>query len=130
MVLFINDVDQIKTLSSNEKEVLKKYWPGQLTIIKNKEAYRVPASKKILSLIKRIGPLYSSSANLSGRTPIIKTIDTINEFGFDQLKNIYVVKGKQKDHYPSTIVDFDNLTVLRRGRVDGQKVLDDLKEIK
>lgn len=126
LVLFINNIDTIKKLTPYELDILKEYWPGQLTIVKSKIAYRMPKSRKILKLISLTGPLYSSSANISGNQPIKKAKFAFEEFK-DKLENIIVVKGKEKDNYPSTIVDFDNLSVLRRGRIDGQEVIDKLK---
>jgi L-threonylcarbamoyladenylate synthase len=89
----------------------------------------MPAHKKLLNLLKNTGPLYSSSANISGKETIKKTIEASNEFRED-LKDIFIIRGKERDYYPSTIVDFDKLVVLRRGRVDGQEVLDALKGVK
>jgi L-threonylcarbamoyladenylate synthase len=87
----------------------------------------VPKSRKLIKLVKKTGPLYSSSANISSKQPIKNTIDAFTEFEHN-LDKIFVVKGKQHSPYPSTIVDFDNLTVVRCGIVDGRQIIKTLKQ--
>jgi L-threonylcarbamoyladenylate synthase len=126
LVLFINDLSEVKGLLPHEEKILEKYWPGALTVIKNRISYRMPNSKNIMRLIKYSGPLYSSSANTSGGTPIKNTRDAIIEFQ-SCIYKIMIVKGKERDNYPSTIINLDDLTVLRRGRIDGLQIIEELK---
>jgi L-threonylcarbamoyladenylate synthase len=87
----------------------------------------MPKHRRLLRLIKLTGPLYSTSANISGNKPIKKTIDAYDEFK-NHLSKIVVIKGKQNNVYPSTIVNFDDFTILRRGNVDGQLIVKKLQE--
>lgn len=127
LVLFVNNFNDVIGLFPHEIEVIDEYWPGALTIVKNKKAYRMPDSKNILKLLSKTGPLYSSSANISGKPPIKNAKNAFNEFQ-NNIINILVIKGKEYDDYPSTIIDLDNLVVLRRGRIDGQEVIEKLKK--
>lgn len=126
LVKFVNHISEIIDLLPHETKVLEKYWPGTLTIIKNEKAYRIPNSKKIWKLIQLTGPLYSSSANISNEPTITNTKQAARVF-YSDVDKFVVIKGRSKDDYPSTIVDFDNFTILRRGRIDGQEVINDLK---
>jgi len=48
--------------------------------VKNGISYRMPNHQKLLQLISLTGPLYSSSANLSGQNTISDYTDAITIF--------------------------------------------------
>ncbi len=73
---------KIAVLTAEEKKMIKKYWPGPLTIILKKKpsvppfltlglptiGVRIPDNKVALALVKACGkPLTSTSANISGQ---------------------------------------------------------------
>ncbi len=73
-------------------DLAKKYWPGPLTLvvpkIENKKfkfmssynniGIRVPNSDSALSLISEVGPMATSSANISGQTNL-RTADSVSK---------------------------------------------------
>ena len=122
LVTFVSDINDIKKLTKLEKVVLKQYWPGALTIIKNKISYRIPNHKQTLELIKLTGPIYSSSANISNCDPVKDIKEAIKVFDKHQDKIIFV-KGKNLTNQPSTIIDFDSYKILRQGKVNGKELL-------
>jgi L-threonylcarbamoyladenylate synthase len=125
LVKLISSTDDVPNLSENEIKIIKKYWPGELTIIKHGVGYRMPNHPKLLELITKVDFVYSSSANLSGRMPIydyLEAISIFKKYTFD----LIVVKGKQQNDHPSTIVDFDKLKVLRVGVIDPQPIINKL----
>jgi len=72
----------------------KKYWPGALTIIlptkgnfseylnctSNSLGFRVPALKLARDLLMRTGPLATTSANISGKSPVKDALEASIQF--------------------------------------------------
>lgn len=128
LIFFVNNIDQVKGLNQHEKNVISQYWPGGLTVIKNGISYRMPDNKNLLSLIKLTGPLYSSSANISGNNPITDTTQAIKEFN-KSLNNLLIIKGKTESNIPSTIIDLDNFRIIREGKYQGKAIMKQLKPL-
>ena len=76
--------------------MLKKYWPGKLTVVKNKIGYRVPNDDFLLKLLDRFDFLYSSSANISGRNPITDLDEAHNTFRRWEWKLVLVDNKRKK----------------------------------
>lgn len=128
LIFFVNNINQVKQLNQHEKNVISQYWPGGLTIIKNGISYRMPNNKHLLSLIKLTGPLYSSSANISGNNPITDATQATKEFK-TSLNKLLIVKGKTKSSIPSTIIDLDNFKIIREGVYQGKTIMKQLKPL-
>ncbi len=72
--------DYIEINNPNTLELVNKYWPGAVTFIFKKKrdfnypldtiAFRIPNSKIALEILKKFGPLATTSVNLSGEEPI------------------------------------------------------------
>lgn len=109
----------VSKLSSLEKEIIKKYWPGPLTIIlrdnKGKKiGFRMPDNKVALALIRAVGrPIIAPSANTSGRPSPVRAGDVCK--GLDLVLN----NGTTKYRMDSTILDLtlNPPKVLRKGYV-------------
>jgi L-threonylcarbamoyladenylate synthase len=125
LIRFISSIDEIEHLSELEKQILKKYWPGGLTIIKNGIGYRMPNHPKLLQLINMTNKVFSSSANLSRHHPIYDAHEAANIFKKHAF-NLIIVKGQQQSEMPSTIIDFDRIKVLRIGIIDPNPIIDTL----
>ena len=122
LIYFVHDIDQVPDLTPSEKKVISKYWPGALTVIKGGVSYRVPNHKNLLKLIDITGPLYSSSANISGQNPIKNSLEA--EKVFSKYDNgLTIVKGKQLGSQPSTVINLDTYIVVRQGKYDGKKII-------
>lgn len=78
----------------------------------------MPNSQRILELVNRIGPIYSSSANLSGNM-IAKNVDEIiRQLQPKIYKLIFIEDDDQALSFiNSTIYDYDNKTIIRVGEV-------------
>ena len=130
-IVLISSISQLPDLGVITTDVIPalKYWPGGLTIICNADdapvwlhrgtktlAVRQPDSPKLLVLMKKTGPLISTSANTAGQKPIDSVAKAQRQFG-DKL-DFYVDAGVIKGE-PSTIIKKDNyeLKVLRPGAV-------------
>lgn len=122
IVTFVNDIDLIKSLTEKEKNAIKDFWPGALTIVKGGLSYRIPNHKQVLKLLEKTGPMLCSSANISGHTTCIDSDDAQKVFK-DVGDELFFVEGKNLTNNPSTVLDLDNLKVLRSGPVDGEKII-------
>lgn len=131
-VIIIAKVDDLKKFGANitpkHAEFIKKYWPGQVTIIFEiaKEfdyldkglglAIRLPADKSIGDFLEKTGPLATSSANLQGQSPAVNIEEAKKYFG--QMVDFYE-DGGELNSKPSTLVKIDGneIKVLRQGAV-------------
>lgn len=113
-----------------------KYWPGGLTIIVSKKnnlppnisnndkiGLRIPDHPFIRDLIRKTGPLATTSANLSGQ-PAVKTVEEFRIILGDQLDLIIdggTVKGSG---IASTVVDctLDPVKILRKGAISSEEI--------
>jgi len=99
--------DQLTAIGAEIPDVLRDVWPAPLTAIVpyrgSTLAVRVPALDWLRELLARTGPLISTSANLSGESPITspKTLARDLQTQLDFVLDLGVREGE-----PSTIVDF------------------------
>lgn len=114
-------------LSKEENRVVNKYWPGPVSIILDVDsdllqylhrgsgtlAFRVPKHRQLASLLKKTGPLISTSANISG-TGSPKTVGEAI-IGLKDQVDFYLDKG-YLDNPPSTVIRItDAKEVIIRG---------------
>jgi len=113
--------------------LLKKCWPGPLTVIvnavdhvpafmkskNNTIALRVPDHKGLQNVLQKVDGLFSTSANIAGE-PVPQTVDQVDQSILDHVD--YVVlnsKNKKTSQHiiPSTILDCtgDTIKVVREG---------------
>jgi L-threonylcarbamoyladenylate synthase len=130
-----NSIDKIKKVTKDindkEFELMTKYFPGDLTIILNKQEHisnlltanlstigvRIPNNKIALKILEAYpNPLAVTSVNISGTSPGLEVNDFINEF-----KNVEIIVdgGRSKIGKPSTIIRVENnkIKVLRQGNL-------------
>lgn len=117
-------------LSFYQKKILKKLWPGKVSIIlpcrKEKFRYlhrggktlsfRLPANKELLNLLTAVGPLVAPSANPQGLKPAVNIKKAKKYFGAKI--NFYNDSGRLSNQ-PSTLIQIKNnkVIVLRMGAV-------------
>ena len=127
--ILIADLKQAEQLAQELKgkalELARKYWPGPLTLVIKKKSsvsdlitarkdsvgLRMPKSDKLLELIKAVGPLAASSANLSGEPDPTSAQEVKIE------ADLLLDGGKCKLSQASTVVDVsvDPPLILREG---------------
>lgn len=103
LVIVVSSIEQLKKMENINKIHLKyinRYWPGNVTLIINDNAYRMPNNKELLKFIESEGPFYLSSANISNES-IIKDIGEAKKI-FPNLKYFDFGKGSGA---PSIIID-------------------------
>jgi len=134
--IIVGDVDSLasiaKSIPARAEALIRKYWPGPLTIIfeakadvpvlltggRGKVAARVPGESVALHLARALNiPITSTSANPSGRPPAEDTDAVINYFG--NAVDLIIDGGKTPGGKPSTIVDVTVTPpkILRKGSI-------------
>ena len=106
-----------ETVPAIANKLAETFWPGALTMIfkaqgsltwdlgetKGTVALRIPNNDVTLALLKEVGPLAVSSANLTGE-PAAETIDEAENY-FGKKVGVYLNGGASKSAKPSAILD-------------------------
>ena len=119
MIILIGSIKDLLIFGiSSQKEILKKYWPGKVSIIidcKNKEfkylhrgknslAFRLPKDSDLIKILKLSGPIVAPSANIEGEKPS-QNIDQAKKYFSDKV-SFYIDKGILKSK-PSKIISLE-----------------------
>lgn len=132
LIILIADSAQLKDLGVDPAQtaIMAGYWPGPISLEcdvttapawlnrgQKHEAFRVPDVTALRRLIKQVGPIVSTSANLQGGTPATTVAEAKKYFG-DNL-DFYVDSGSLKGRLPSTLARNNDgkLEVVRPGAV-------------
>src|SRR3989344_6703830 len=123
LVSNLSQVEDLAVINKTAEELIKKYWPGALTIIlkskngKEKIGFRMPDSSLVKVLIDELGvPIIGTSANFHGsRAP--NSYEELDS-AFIQLAD-FVLKGKCQLGVESTVVDATSNVpkILRQGAI-------------
>ncbi len=140
--ILVSDIDMIKQVTKSirqfEERIIKKFFPGALTIVLEKNekipnavtanqdtvGVRIPDNKFLIELIKTIGrPIVATSLNLSGeesKTSIQNIPDEIK-----QNVDLIVDAGETKVGKASTVVKVKNnkIEILREGPITKEEIL-------
>jgi L-threonylcarbamoyladenylate synthase len=117
--ILVSSLKEAKTLGKFDHQAeafAKKHWPGPYTLIvpalkgKKKLGLRVPKQQTILRLIRAVGPIAATSANISGEKPFL----TVKEVANGLTGIAYVLPGNVRLGQASKVIDTtDNFKVLR-----------------
>ncbi|MDR2822989.1 MAG: L-threonylcarbamoyladenylate synthase [Mycoplasmataceae bacterium] len=125
LIILVASIRDVPNLTDKQTQVIEKYWPGPLTVIKNNVGYRMPNHEELLELIGKTGPVFSSSANISGKTPIYNHREA--EVIFNKWSNkMVLVEGKQLGGTASTVINIDRKKILREGPLNAKAILEQL----
>ncbi|MFC7326901.1 L-threonylcarbamoyladenylate synthase [Marinactinospora rubrisoli] len=121
----------IDDLGTRGQDLIEEFWPGPLTIVctatpslswdlgdtKGTVAVRMPMHPVALELLKEVGPMAVSSANLSGSPAATTAAQAAEQLG-DRIA-VYLDGGPCADSVPSTIIDLTYAVprVLRAGAI-------------
>ncbi|MGH3947780.1 MAG: L-threonylcarbamoyladenylate synthase [Pseudonocardiaceae bacterium] len=113
------------------RTLIEAFWPGDLSIVlphapslawdlgttKGTVMLRMPLHPVALELLREVGPMAVSSANISGRTPATNAAEAQEHFR--DAVAVYLEGGPSGDPVPSTVVDLTGAEplVLREGAV-------------
>lgn len=140
MVADKKDISQYAYISSQAQKMIDQFMPGMITLIfKKKESVRdsmtngkstigirIPDSEFVLSLLKKVGPMLVTSANLSQHSNTTSTQEVLNQL--DGRIDL-VVDGKTSDNIASTVVDVsqDEIKILRDGKITKEQIEEAIK---
>lgn len=134
------DISQYAYISPQAQKMIAQFMPGMITLIfKKKESVRdimtngkstigirIPDSEFVLSLLKKVGPMLVTSANLSQHSNTTSTQEVLNQL--DGRIDL-VVDGKTSDNIASTVVDVsqDEIKILRAGKITKEQIEEAIK---
>jgi L-threonylcarbamoyladenylate synthase len=130
LVVLISDTEQLEELGllKTQADLVKQYWPGPLSAILESTnipawlelgtsslAVRMPDHEGLRNVIKKVGPIVSTSANWQGMPPATSVQEAESYFG-DKL-DFYIDVGELVNKQPSTLVKLENgkIKVIRSG---------------
>lgn len=112
LIIMVGSFKQAQKLEGWNKKAndfVKKYWPGNVTLVVNSDlAVRMPKNKELCKLLLSIGPIFMTSANISGENSL-SFEDAKNNFK-EITKHYNFGKGSGK---PSKIIDVNTGKRLR-----------------
>jgi L-threonylcarbamoyladenylate synthase len=137
--ILLGDVSQLHQVTTDVSPILLKlaerFWPGQLTIIVPKHpsfpenisptptlGIRIPDHPAAINILKKVGPLAVTSANISGSANTSTAEEVLAQL--DGLIDLIVDGGKTKSGVPSTVVDLTGteIKILRAGSIGLEEI--------
>jgi tRNA threonylcarbamoyl adenosine modification protein (Sua5/YciO/YrdC/YwlC family) len=113
------------------RELIQAFWPGALSLVVRQAPslqwdlgdaagtvmLRMPLHPVAIDILREVGPMAVSSANISGRPAAVTVDDARDQLG--DLVAVYLDGGASKQQVASTIVDLTGVhpKVLRQGPV-------------
>jgi len=149
LIVHIGDLNMlsglVSTIPPREMRMIKKFWPGPITLIFKKSksvpkittgglgtvAVRMPRNKIALALIKRSGlPIAAPSANLSGK-PSPTNASHVRE-DLDGKVKLILDGGRTEIGIESTVIDMTPRipVILRPGGISKERIEDEIGEIR
>jgi L-threonylcarbamoyladenylate synthase len=149
LIVHIGDLNMlsglVSTISPREMRMIKKFWPGPITLIFKKSksvpkittgglgtvAVRMPRNKIALALIKRSGlPIAAPSANLSGK-PSPTNASHVKE-DLDGKVKLILDGGRTEIGIESTVIDMTPRipVILRPGGISKERIEDEIGEVR
>lgn len=123
--------DYVEEISDEAYDLMKKYWPGALTIIfkksdkiddmitsnKDTVGLRVPNNEIALAVLRKFGLMATTSMNISGQSAL-NNIDDIEKYFGDKIDYLVIDKC-ELSKVSSTVVDASTkeLKILRQGDI-------------
>ncbi len=103
-------------INKKQFEILNKIWPGKVSVIINNLAFRIPANKKLIEILKKTGPLVAPSANPEGLKPA-ENIKQVKGY-FKDAVDFYFSGGILKSE-PSTLIKIEKNgeIIILRGKI-------------
>jgi tRNA threonylcarbamoyl adenosine modification protein (Sua5/YciO/YrdC/YwlC family) len=126
----------VYTMPEGARELIRAFWPGALSLVVSQAPslqwdlgdargtvmLRMPLHPVAIELLREVGPMAVSSANVSGRPPAVDADEARNQLG--ELVDVYLDAGPSQQQAASTIVDLTGTTprILRAGPVSAERI--------
>jgi tRNA threonylcarbamoyl adenosine modification protein (Sua5/YciO/YrdC/YwlC family) len=121
----------VYTVPHAARELIQAFWPGALSLVVQQAPslqwdlgdslgtvmLRMPLHPVAIELLRKVGPMAVSSANISGRPPAVTADDAHRQLG--DLVEVYLDAGPSRQQAASTILDLTAAAprILRAGPV-------------
>src|SRR5882757_2111038 len=107
----------VYTVPDGARELIRAFWPGALSLVvrqapslqwdlgdaRGTVMLRMPLHPVAIELLREVGPMAVSSANVSGSPPAVSAAEARSQLG--DLVDIYLDAGPSEQQAASTIVD-------------------------
>jgi L-threonylcarbamoyladenylate synthase len=126
----------VYTVPDGARELIRAFWPGALSLVvaqapslqwdlgdaRGTVMLRMPLHPVAIELLREVGPVAVSSANISGRPPAVNAAEARSQLG--DLVDVYLDAGPSEQQAASTIVDLtgDTPRLLRAGPVSVERI--------
>jgi L-threonylcarbamoyladenylate synthase len=126
----------VYTVPDGARELIRAFWPGALSLVvaqapslqwdlgdaRGTVMLRMPLHPVAIELLREVGPMAVSSANVSGRPPAVNADEARDQLG--DLVDVYLDAGPSEQQAASTIVDLtgDTPRLLRAGPVSVERI--------
>jgi L-threonylcarbamoyladenylate synthase len=126
----------VYTMPDGARELIRAFWPGALSLVvtqapslqwdlgdaRGTVMLRMPLHPVAIELLREVGPMAVSSANVSGRPPAVDVGEAHSQLG--DLVDVYLDAGRSAQQAASTIVDLTGPAprILRAGPVSVERI--------
>ena len=126
----------VYTMPDGARDLIRAFWPGALSLVvthapslqwdlgdaRGTVMLRMPLHPVAIELLREVGPMAVSSANVSGRPPASDAAEARSQLG--DLVDVYLDAGPSRQQAASTIVDLtgDAPCLLRAGPVSAERI--------
>lgn len=126
----------VYTMPDGARDLIRAFWPGALSLVvtqapslqwdlgdaRGTVMLRMPLHPVAIELLREVGPLAVSSANISGRPAALDANEARSQLG--DLVDVYLAAGPSAQGVASTIVDLTGTTprILRPGPVSAERI--------
>ncbi|HZC90444.1 MAG TPA: L-threonylcarbamoyladenylate synthase [Mycobacterium sp.] len=124
------------SVSTPTRDLVRAFWPGALSLVvrqapsvrwdlgdaRGTVMLRMPLHPVAIELLREVGPMAVSSANISGRPPAVNADDARGQLG--ELVDVYLDAGPSAQQAASTILDLTGAEprILRSGPVSAEAI--------
>lgn len=132
-----NSIDGLALMVPDRaRELVQAFWPGALSLVvtqapslqwdlgdaRGTVMVRMPLQPVAIELLKTVGPMAVSSANVSGSPPAVEAAEAHRQLG--DLVDVYLDAGRSAQQAASSIVDLTGPTprLLRSGPVGAEAI--------
>lgn len=139
MIYDPKDIEKYAYVNENAQKLINHFMPGMITLVLKKKSIlsddftagydtigiRIPDDPFVLKLLKEVGPMLVTSANISGQETLLNDQEVYKQF---KGKIKMIVKGKCKNTLASTVIKVDeDVTILRQGCIQEEEIREVLK---
>lgn len=139
MIYDPKDIEKYAYVNENAQKLIDHFMPGMITLVLKKKSIlsddftagydtigiRIPDDPFVLKLLKEVGPMLVTSANISGQETLLNDQEVYKQF---KGKIKMIVKGKCKNTLASTVIKVDeDVTILSQGCIQEEEIREILK---